>query len=747
MIKELEIGKLNDVYEKYGDLGFKVETPYGYYNISWCGITEENADVYRCELEDGKYVEGADYHRLKKEDGGFVVLKELEVGETIQIIGGETSKVKSVELQDFKDTLYDIQVDEVHQYYTNGIVSHNTVLLIDTMKFLLFGVTSKYKKNEQLFHKYRDKNTLTVRGLLKIEGDDEIIIERILTRRPKKGGDWTVVNSLKYYRILPDGEEELLNEEDATVTTKKIRTVVGTVEDFDVVTLATGKNLDNIIDMPVGQSGKIFTKLIGLEIMELKETLAREMYTKYAKTMKSNIYNNVELSDEIAQDELKLELTAELLSNANTKLSEVTAELVILDAKKTELLNSKEKVDERLVLTNPITLQANIDEITRGGKKIKTDLDELTESLVSVGEVDFDEYKEKRTNDSLNEVKTTIAIKKAEIERLRTEIGMLKKAGICPSCDRPLDDVNHEDHIGELTQKGVTLSKEVTVLAEEEKSLFDQVNAFKGVKEELDRKQRLELEIGRIKLKLEAHRNKLREALNTQKEYEENIKFIEFNKGVEAKLDLINSDTQAKNYQKDETIKKIQMINNEISNLTANVKRINELLVIMSTEAKVERLFKVYINMVGKKGVSKIVLRSVLPIINSELERLLEGVCDFDIEVKIDDKNEVHLLIIKNDVEGLLTGVSGFEKTVAGVALRTVLGVVSTLPMPNFITFDEVLDKVAPENIPQMRPLFDKVKDMYDKVFVITHDDLAKDWSEQIITISKVKDISKIDLN
>ena len=67
--------------------------------------------------------------------------------------------------------------------------------------------------------------------------------------------------------------------------------------------------------------------------------------------------------------------------------------------------------------------------------------------------------------------------------------------------------------------------------------------------------------------------------------------------------------------------------------------------------------------------------------------------------------------------------------------------------MPNFITFDEVLDKVAPENIPQMRPLFDKVKDMYDKVFVITHDDLAKDWSEQIITISKVKDISKIDLN
>jgi len=746
MTKEIEIGKLNDIYEKYGDLGFKVDTPYGFHNISWCGITEENADVYRCELEDGKYVEGADYHRLKKEDGEFVVLKELEVGETVQIIGGETSKVKSVELQDFKDTLYDIQVDEVHQYYTNGIVSHNTVLLIDTMKFLLFGVTSKYSKNEQIFNKYRDKNTLTVRGLMKIEGDTDIIIERVLSRRAKKDGSWVVTNLLKYYRILPDGEEEALNEEDASATTKKIRSVVGTVDDFDLVTLATGKNLDNMIDMPVGQSGKIFTKLIGLEVMEIKEKLARDMYTKYAKTMKSNIYNNVELGGEKDQDEVKLELTVDLLDKANVRLGEVTTELSRLDTKKIELFNSKEKVDERLVMTNPVTLQSNIDEITRVGKKIKADLDELSESLTNVGDVDFDEYKEKRTNDSLNEIKTNIALKNAEIERLRIEIISLKKAGVCPTCDRPLDDVNHEDHITELINKGVTLTGEVTTLGGEEQSLADQVDAFKDVKEELDRKQRLELEVDRTKLKIEAHRNKLREALNIQKEYESNVKAIEFNKKVEASLDITNADIQAQNYQKDEAIKKIQIIQNESENLTTNISRIENLLLEMGKEAEVEKLFKVYIDMVGKKGVSKIVLRSVLPIINSELERLLDGVCDFDVEVRMDDKNEVHLMIIKNDIEGLLKGVSGFERTVAGVALRTVLGVVSTLPMPNFITFDEVLDKVAPENIPQMRPLFDKIKDMYDKVFVITHDDLAKDWSEQIITISKVKDISKIDL-
>jgi sulfur transfer complex TusBCD TusB component (DsrH family) len=44
-----------------------------------------------------------------------------------------------------------------------------------------------------------------------------------------------------------------------------------------------------------------------------------------------------------------------------------------------------------------------------------------------------------------------------------------------------------------------------------------------------------------------------------------------------------------------------------------------------------------------------------------------------------------------------------------------------------------------------MKPLFDKIKDMYDKVFIITHDDLARDWSDKMITITKSDNISVIN--
>ena len=100
--------------------------------------------------------------------------------------------------------------------------------------------------------------------------------------------------------------------------------------------------------------------------------------------------------------------------------------------------------------------------------------------------------------------------------------------------------------------------------------------------------------------------------------------------------------------------------------------------------------------------------------------------------------------MVKDDVSKLLKSGSGLEKTAASLALRCVLGKLSTLPMPNFITFDEILGKVAPENLEKLKMLFDKIKDMYEIVFFISHNDLIKDWGDNVLTVSKIGNISKI---
>ena len=46
-------------------------------------------------------------------------------------------------------------------------------------------------------------------------------------------------------------------------------------------------------------------------------------------------------------------------------------------------------------------------------------------------------------------------------------------------------------------------------------------------------------------------------------------------------------------------------------------------------EEEVLKIFEIYNRPIGKNGISKLVLSSVIPIINYELDRLLDEVCDF----------------------------------------------------------------------------------------------------------------------
>jgi DNA repair exonuclease SbcCD ATPase subunit len=235
--------------------------------------------------------------------------------------------------------------------------------------------------------------------------------------------------------------------------------------------------------------------------------------------------------------------------------------------------------------------------------------------------------------------------------------------------------------------------------------------------------------------------------MNELKKYKLNSEAIELNKRIDSEVENVKTQLVVENKTKDDTITNIERVSNDIKFNQTSIETKIKLIETIKKEEEIEKIFKLYIELVGKKGISKLVLRSVLPIINSEVQRLLEDVCDFEIEIFMNDKNDVEFLIIKDEIPKLLKSGSGFEKTASSLALRGVLGKISTLPMPNFITFDEVLGKVAAENIEKLKPLFDKIKDMYDIVFLITHNDLVKDWSTNVVTVVKNNEnISKINL-
>lgn len=88
---------------------------------------------------------------------------------------------------------------------------------------------------------------------------------------------------------------------------------------------------------------------------------------------------------------------------------------------------------------------------------------------------------------------------------------------------------------------------------------------------------------------------------------------------------------------------------------------------------------------------------------------------------------------------------SGYERTIASLALRAVLSKICSLPKPNIIVFDEVFGKISNENLEMVSDFFAKIKEYFEKIFVISHNPIISTWADNIIKIEKIDNISKVN--
>jgi DNA repair exonuclease SbcCD ATPase subunit len=191
----------------------------------------------------------------------------------------------------------------------------------------------------------------------------------------------------------------------------------------------------------------------------------------------------------------------------------------------------------------------------------------------------------------------------------------------------------------------------------------------------------------------------------------------------------------------------IEKHKNNVTNLTEKIGINNDLISKIKSEEELLGVFKIYLTVYGKNGISKVILKNMVPLINMELYRLLVDSCHFILEMNINDKNEVEFVMIDTDtrvVKPLNSG-SGYERTISSLALRSVLTKISSLPKPNIVVMDEVFGKVADENLEMVGEFFKKIKNYFEHIFVISHNSLIRNWSDNLIMIKKEENVSSID--
>ena len=620
-----------------------------------------------------------------------------------------------------------------------------TIFTIDALLFLFFGKTTKTDVTSEVFNMFTDEDNVVVGGQIDIDGE-EYIIERRLSRKLSKNGEYKVSSSLEFYHILFDGSKENLEGEQRRETDKLITETIGSYDDFMLTIVATAKNLEDLIETKPTQRGRLLTKFIGLEVIEKKEVINKTLMSDFKSKMKSNVYNTkqLELDNEeyginISDNRIGIKSKEKGLKGVDKKISEAKD-------KKDDLLGKRYSIDAEIKKVNPDTLKKEIESLTETGVELKEKLDKIIGDIKDIPKFLYDEDTHEELRGQEKEVLLLENNYVSEIRLIEKTIKDLKEGEICPTCKKSLEDVDHSGEIKDSQKLLKEKNKELKRITTNLRKIIIKLENISKEKKNSDMFDRLSLSKDKTEIEIDRMRVDYREKTSLLKDYVRNVDFIEENRKLESKILGYNQLLETLNVNRDTLRTEIQDLNNDITlketNITENQKIIEQIL----KEEEVLKIFEVYNRMIGKNGISKLVLSSVIPIINYELTRLLDEVCDFEVQLEISNKNEVEFILIKNNKNKKLKSGSGLETTLASLALRCVLGRVSTLPKPNVIVFDEVLGKVANTNLDYVKVFFDKIKKMYETILLISHNPIIQEWGDKIITVEKNNDISSLQI-
>ena len=65
----------------------------------------------------------------------------------------------------------------------------------------------------------------------------------------------------------------------------------------------------------------------------------------------------------------------------------------------------------------------------------------------------------------------------------------------------------------------------------------------------------------------------------------------------------------------------------------------------------------------------------------------------------------------------------------------------------DIIIFDEVTGKVSNDNLDKIGLFFDKLKQFFEHIWIISHNPLILDWADYLVTVKKENNISTVNEN
>jgi len=635
--------------------------------------------------------------------------------------------------------------------------------LFDALSFCIFDKSSRAFKAQNVLNNRKSE------FFCKLEfeiNEEKFFIER--TAKTNKKGDSVKVD-VNFWRL--DGDDVVsLNGTERRDTDKAIESYLGKYEDFVLTALSLQGNNSLFIDKSQSERKDLLAQFMGINVFDKLYDLASEDIKEVQVLLRN--FKRTDFTSELATAETKLD---ELIDNyegleiekegyedrqeeLNEKITELSAQLVPMDGNLdiTELTTRKSQLQTSLSDLE-VTMGTKANNISIYIEKL-VELKELIDTKAKPNGIDievvYSNYKAEQTK--LVEATKTYDIAKLHVSSAEETIAHLDNHKYDPNCEFCCDNTFVKDamRVKELLPQLKETLREALIDCT---GIQQTLDTMEGVEEQYN-------EVTDLKTKYEKgkglHKNATLEfsGLVTQKElYEAQLTAIE--------LDIERYHANETNIQNNERLNdEIEDVRIELGKVTKDLREINSLLLSVNgdvvktnsyiksvTDKMVEakdleekfQIYEYYLDAVKRDGVSYELIAKALPVIEGEVNNILQQIVEFGIVFDMSGKN-VNARIVYEDQHWPLEMCSGMEKFISGLAIRVALINVCNLPRPNFLVVDEGFGTLDSDNLQSIFMMFDYLKTQFDFINIISHLDAMRDVVDTLVEIKKVNGFSQI---
>ena len=585
---------------------------------------------------------------------------------------------------------------------------------------------------------------------ISVAGQPFRIVRETIKKQTKK--DTWAPTSLKYFRLNSSGDIiEDLTDEQRRETEKILRKTIGTSEEFLMTSLASQGEINNFIKEKAAARKNILSNFLDLEVFDKMSELAKKESGPLRN--KINVLSSENWSEKFNHCLSKIDDHLLVKVSCENKIEEIESTIKEMKSRISDDIEyvSKSSVDEKKNNCKKISFDISNLEIKKS--ELIESISEQTEKIKKIENflVNFNLKDVKKKRDSkrkikqlLIELKGNLKLERKELNNIEKSVNILNQVPCgdnFPTCKfiknshkNKLKLEKQEEKVTFLSIKVDDINEELNNLSEDFEKKIEQYNAILGKKSKFvdeisERKIEIERAIQTISSLKRQYSSAELDFKNLLAVYsaQDSSDFKE----IHNRINQLEKERKQVNSKRDASISQVaswRAKRDLYKKNSEDYKQINKEL----------KLYDMFIQATSKRGIPVQLLYSLLPKINTEISKILQGVVGFTIELEADLKsNAMDIYINYGDSRRIVELASGMEKMMASLAIRVALINISTLPKTNMLIIDEGFGALDETNLESCSKLLASFKKSFKNIIIISHIDAIKDIVDNTIEIIK----------